>query len=101
MQTLAYLFIFAFLAISAVPTPLLLISYASKKAARNRAVAYEAELNDIVGQLRRSKEHGVELSPEGRDRLIQCEHQIVLSLKTKYKDVVETAYSDFDFPYDY
>ena len=101
MQTLAYLFIFAFLAIAAVPTPLLLISYAFKKAARNRAVAYEAGLNDIVGQLRRAKKHGVELPPEGRDRLIQREHQIVLSLKTTYKNVIDTDYSNFDFPYDY
>jgi len=72
-----------------------------KRGNRQRAMVYEEELQDILDQLRRAKENGVEIPPAEKARLIEREHQLVLSLKTKYKGLTRYNYSNFGYPYDY
>lgn len=71
-----------------------------KKKNAERARKYEAELRDVVIQLKKIKEGEMEVPEKRRQWLVRREHQLILSLQTKYYGLTEQDYKNFDYPYD-
>lgn len=102
IDVISFLMILGMILVFIVPVIIVsIITSSVKRNNCNRARMYEEELKDIIGQLRRAKENGADIPAAEKSRLIEREHQLVLSLKTKYKGLTENDYSNFDFEYDY
>ena len=99
IPTLIALLIILILVVPPIVIPLVIRASVKKKKA-NTARMCEIELNDIVGQLQRSKNDSSSISESHREELITREHQIVLLLKTEYSSYVGNRYEDYAYPYD-